>query len=177
MNILLLGIMGSGKTSVGERLAALLSYQFIELDEMILEHGGFKPGEDPYTHKQSYWRECELEISKDVSLDEDQVIATGGGFAENDLNLLYFKEHGEVMTVYLHASPETLSNRFLGILDKESIARHELTDKMNVLYDRRDKSYRVRADLVVDTDKKTVQEVVKEISQFLKKTNKKMRED
>lgn len=172
MNILLLGILGSGKTSVGKRLATLLDYQFIELDDIILAHGGFKPGEDPFAHTQSYWRECELEVSKDISLDDNQVIATGGGFAENDLNIVYFKEHGKVLVVYLHALPDTLSDRFLGILDQESIARHELTDKMNLLYERRDMSYRVRADLVIDTDKESIQEVVKKISALVKKMDK-----
>ncbi|MBP6944729.1 hypothetical protein KBD61_00545 [Patescibacteria group bacterium] len=170
MNILLLGIIGSGKTSVGQRLAELLTYQFMELDEVVLAHGGGAVGEDPYVHNQVYWSECELEVSKDISLDTKQVIATGGGFAENNLNILYFKEHGPVAVIYLHATPETLSDRFLSIIDKERIARHELTDKMGALYARRDAQYRVCADLVVDTDKKTVKEVVSKMNKYLKQT-------
>ncbi len=167
MNILLLGTIGSGKSTIGSRLARLLEYRFIELDDVVLEHTGFSSIDEVYEHKTSFWKECELEISKDISLDDGQVIACGGGFADNALNILYFQEHNPVYCVYLHASPETLSRRLLSTMDQERLAHLELTDKMSELYLKRDGIYRLHANMVVETNDREVKDVVREIRDSL----------
>lgn len=163
MNILLLGIMGAGKSTVGKRLAQVLDYQFLELDTVVLEHTGFSSITEVYEHRASLWKECELEISKDMSLDNHQVIACGGGFTDNALNLLYFKEHNPVCVIYLHASPDTLSYRLLSNMDQERIVHQELADKMNDLYQKRDPFYRLYSDSVIETDGRQAKQVVQEI--------------
>lgn len=167
MNILLLGTIGSGKSTIGTRLAQLLGYRFVELDDIVLEHTGFASINEVYEHKASLWKECELEISKDISLDDKQVIACGGGFTDNALNILYFQEHNPVYAIYLHTSPETLSRRLLSNMDQERMAHLELTDKMSELYLKRDGLYRLHADAVVETDDRMVKDVVKEIREKL----------
>jgi shikimate kinase len=163
MNILLLGIIGSGKSTIGARLAQWLSYRFIELDDVVLEHTGLGSVDEIYEHKSSFWKECELEISKDMSLDDKQVIACGGGFADNALNILYFQEHNPVHVIYLHTSPKTLSHRLLSDMDQERLAHHELTDKMSELYGKRDALYRLYANTVVETDGREIKEIVRDI--------------
>lgn len=163
MNILLLGTIGSGKSTIGARLAQLLGYRFVELDDLVLEHTGFASIDEVYKHKASLWKECELEISKDMSLDDDQVIACGGGFADNALNILYFQEHNPVYAIYLHTSPETLSRRLLSNMDQERMEHLELTDKMSELYLKRDGIYRLHANAVVETNDREVKDVVREI--------------
>lgn len=167
MNILLLGTIGSGKSTIGSRLAQLLGYRFVELDDVVLEHTGFTSINEVYEHKASLWKECELEISKDISLDDNQVIACGGGFADNALNFLYFQEHNPVYCVYLHTSPSTLSSRLLSNMDQERLAHLELTDKMSELYRKRDGLYRLYADTVSETDDRSVKDIVKEIREKL----------
>ncbi len=164
MNILLLGIMGSGKSTVGASLAQIYGYRFVELDNVVLDHTGFTSIQEVYEHRQSLWKECELEISKDMSLDNDQVIACGGGFADNALNMLYFQEHGHpVHVIYLHASPQTLSYRLLSNMDQERFVQHKLKDKMSDLYQKRDALYRLYAHMIIDTADRTAKEVVRDI--------------
>ncbi len=163
MNVLLLGMMGAGKSTVGTRLAQVLGYQFIELDTVVLSHTGFTSIAEVYEHRGSLWKECELEISKDMSLDSHQVIACGGGFTDNALNIQYFREHNIAQIIYVHASPKVLAHRVLSGMDQERLARHELDGKMSHLYRTRDHLYRMHADFVVETDEREVKEVVKEI--------------
>ncbi len=174
MNILIIGTIGSGKSSIGAVLAKILHMRLIELDDMVLHHTGFKSIEAVYQNRISLWKECELEISRDMSTQDNNIIVCGGGFVENELNITYFKEHSDSLRIiYIHARPEMIAKR-LHAVHKELSSR-EITEKVNQLYARRDTLCRMYADTVIENENREVFEAAEEIVSFLHhKTSKKV---
>ena len=114
MTILLLGLMGSGKSTIGKLLAEHFGYKFHEMDHLVLEQSGFNSVSEVYEHRMSLWKESELEVSKELSKKENLVIAASGGLSENQLNILYFQEnckHLEI--VFLHVDIAKAEQRLL----------------------------------------------------------------
>ena len=78
-NIIITGFMGTGKTTVGKRLAAALGYDFVDTDELIVARTG-QTIEEIFKEKgEAAFREMEAAIARELSEKEGTVIATGGG--------------------------------------------------------------------------------------------------
>lgn len=166
MNILLIGISGSGKSSVGKELAKKLNYDFVEMESLILKASDISSFFDPiFEQKPSLWQEKELEISKELSQKDNQVIACGGRIVQNRLNFNYFYENSEdnYLIVHLEASPETLGKRIIygkkGILQESDLPK--VTKNIEEMISKREVFYEKYADLTVDTDTKNVQDIIK----------------
>ncbi len=149
MIILLLGLVGSGKSTIGQLLAAKTGARFVEMDTLILDTLGVK---SPGDVSRIAWEECQLEISKDLSVQDNLVIAASGNIVENSLNILYFKTHApNVLIVYLETSTDTLTHRTVQNHggDSQAVNAHlsDLLADRSVLYKR-------FADTVVSTDAK-----------------------
>ena len=132
MIVLLLGLMGSGKTSSGRLLAQKLELKFVEMDLLILEKTGFNSVSEVYEHRMSLWKEAEMEVSKELSKQQNIVIATSGALAENQINLLYFQENCKHLEIiHLEVEVEEAEKRLLNSNDhtfaeseKEKIKRN-----------------------------------------------------
>lgn len=111
MLIYLIGFMGCGKTTVGMRLAKILKYKFIDLDELIEERTGKKISEIFEEEGQQGFRQLETETLKYISSREKIVIATGGGTPCFNNNLTLMNESG--ITVYIRMAPGSLFHRLL----------------------------------------------------------------
>lgn len=158
MTILLLGLLGSGKSTIGKLIANDLVASFVEMDYAIsMALGGVKPQDV----SEAEWKECQTEIAKDLSVQCHLVIAASGNMVENDLNFLYFKEHATGLhIVYLDATIETLLSRAVGNNEtKEQEFRAHLLE----LHRRRDALNRSFADVIVSTDNKTPRQVADDI--------------
>ncbi len=107
-NIILTGMMGSGKTTVGKELAALLNCNFIDLDEIIEKKYG--KISDIFAQKgEAYFREAETQELKNLKEKEKFVLSTGGGIILKDENIEILKKIGQVF--YLSAKSETIYGR------------------------------------------------------------------
>ena len=160
MNIVLCGMMGPGKTTVGKTLARLPGRSFVDTDEFISQTPGaisdiFK------NHGEGYFRELEKQTAKELSKKDGIVIATGGGFVicQDNANLL--KEQGKI--VYLSAEEETLYSRLATDKDRPLLQTGDLREKIHSLILSRAPVYEKVADLVVAVDNKTAEEIAKEI--------------
>ncbi|HEY8499534.1 MAG TPA: shikimate kinase, partial [Clostridia bacterium] len=96
-NIVLTGIMGCGKTTIGRMLAEKLSIEFIDLDQYIEQKWGgitelFKKGEE-------YFRNIESKAVAEVSEKEGAVIATGGGVVKRNENIAALKRNGIIFFI------------------------------------------------------------------------------
>jgi shikimate kinase len=165
MNILLLGIMGSGKSSLGKKIAKHLDFNFIEQDSLILEKIDLDITKESLDTRpknttrnlletrQILWKEMELESSKELSFNTNQVIACGGGIVSNDLNILYFKENSQKIKIfYLYAEKKVLLDRILSRDFKSEKHNSEfLSARLEDVLARRDMFYRDFADEVIDT--------------------------
>ena len=108
-NIVLIGFMGVGKTSLGKLLASKLGRPFVDLDEKIERDANMKIPEIFANHGEKYFRELESAAVKEVSQRRNIVIATGGGTVKDSENLRLLKECG--FMVCLTTAPEEIFRR------------------------------------------------------------------
>jgi len=104
--IILIGYMGSGKTTIGRQLAMVLGLQFYDLDWYIEMRYHKKVSEIFAEQGEAYFRDLEQRMLHEVAEFEDVVISCGGGTPCHGDNIEYMNQQGE--TVYLKATPEVL---------------------------------------------------------------------
>ena len=125
MNIFLIGFMGSGKSTVGKKLAARLGYSFLDMDVEIEKEEG-KPIATIFSEKgETYFRNLEFEWLRNFS-KENNIVATGGGAPCVNSNLEKMKAKG--ITVYLKSSPENLAQRLFNARGSRPLIDHLKND-------------------------------------------------
>lgn len=162
MKIILIGFMGSGKSSVAKQLGHLLNAPTLEMDECVYQKTNTKNMHEVFAKGgELLLRETEIAIAKEYALTENNVISTGGGVILNKIVLDYLKQlNGKVF--FLNASFETIAAR----LGDDSL-RPLVTDigETQSLYHFRQPLYLRYADHVVEVDKKSVEEIAQEIAE------------
>ena len=111
MKIFLVGMMGSGKTSAGKKLAKLLSYQFIDVDEYIKEKEGKSISDIFNELGEDIFRKLEHQNLLNLLHLKDAVISTGGGLPIYHGNMELMNKHGK--SIYLQAEPAFLRSRLI----------------------------------------------------------------
>ncbi len=153
-NIVLIGLRGSGKSTLGARLAESLGKSFVDLDDVsarVLECNG--AGEAIAKHGMEAFRKAECDGLRSVLGESNQVIALGGGTptADGCAELL----GGESCRVfYLKATPETLRERLslADNSDRPSLTGGGVLDEIEAVFEERDPLYMKIAESVVHTD-------------------------
>jgi len=107
--IFLTGLSGSGKSTVGRRVATLLNWDFVDTDELLAEQAGMPAGQALTTYGEERFRQLEGEALRTALSRERVVIATGGGIVISAANRTLLQEHG--LNVYLQTSVETAWQR------------------------------------------------------------------
>ena len=107
--IYIIGFMGSGKTTAGKKLAALLGWSFIDLDKKIEEHTGKTIPEIFSQNGEDYFRTIETGLLKDLKSHTNSVISTGGGTPCYSDNMDHMLKTG--LTLYLKMTPDQLKSR------------------------------------------------------------------
>jgi shikimate kinase len=108
-SLVLVGMMGAGKSSVGKRLAVRLGLPFVDADHAIEEAANQTIPEIFATHGEAYFRDGERRVITRLLKDGQRVLATGGGAFINAETRTQIVEHG--LTVWLKAEPEVLFER------------------------------------------------------------------
>ncbi len=121
--IFLIGYMGSGKTTLGRKLASRLNYDFIDLDHALEEQAGMTIAEYFSSFGETAFRVAESEILKQTAYPENVIISTGGGAPCFFDNMDWMNANGT--TLYIKLSPKTLADR----LEHGKEARPILRDK------------------------------------------------
>lgn len=165
MNIVLIGMRGSGKTSVGRLLAARLGRRFIEMDEMITQKTGMSVSEIVTRHGWPGFRKIESEVTRKVARLDNTVNATGGGVVTSGTNVRALKKNGKL--VWLRASPETLLARTRNDPSRPSLTGRPPEEDMAATLKERLPVYQSVADFIVDTDGVTPEAVAGNIIRLL----------
>jgi len=105
-NIVLIGMPGSGKTTIGKALSECLGCTFVDTDAMIVEQEGRPISEIFSTNGESYFRDVESDVIRQVAARQHTVIATGGGAVLRRQNIELLRENGCI--VFLDRSLECL---------------------------------------------------------------------
>jgi len=109
--IFLIGFMGSGKSTLGRKLAACLGWSFTDMDERIEEEAGMKIPEIFSSGGEAWFREMESSVLRSLASAENMVVSTGGGAPCHSGNMELMLGSG--LTVYLKLNCEQLANRLL----------------------------------------------------------------
>ena len=160
-NIVLIGFMGAGKTSVASCLAEQFSIPVIETDQEIVKREGMSIPEIFKTRGETYFRDRESDVFRDVKEGQQMIISAGGGAVLRDENVKNMKANGII--VLLTASPAAILARVRDSKDRPLLNGNMNEDYISSLMEKRRKRYEEVADLVIDTTEKTVPEVCEAI--------------
>ncbi|HEY8069754.1 MAG TPA: shikimate kinase [Burkholderiales bacterium] len=160
-SLILVGMMGAGKTTVGRLLARRLKREFHDSDEEIERRCGVRVPVIFDIEGEAGFRAREIQVIADLCALDSAVLATGGGAVLAEENRRRITARGTV--VYLHARPPHLWLRVRHDRNRPLLATTEPQRKIEELYAQRDPLYREVADLVVDTGKQSVQTLVKDL--------------
>jgi len=162
-NVILVGFMGAGKSSVGRILAHRLGRCFVETDEMIVAAAG-RPIPEIFADKgEAHFRQLESDAVRLLALKRGEVIATGGGLPCTEGRLEALRSIGTV--VWLGGEFDTLYERALRAGDRPML-RGKTREQVEALYETR-KPYYARADLTVSTEGRTTDQVAAQVAAAL----------
>lgn len=162
MNLILCGMMGAGKTTIGIKIAELTGRRWYDTDGMIVDKHG-KISDIFEYYGEAHFRKLETETVRELAKMDDLVISTGGGLVLKSENNALLKENGKI--VFLRASIDTLSKRLNvdGTRPLLQTTTESIRDRLARLMKERAPIYEHVADYVVDVDGKTPEEIAEEI--------------
>ncbi len=164
--VVLVGFMGSGKSSVGRELAWRIGAEFVDVDDWIEKTAG-RPIRDLFDQEgEPAFREREKAALKEILSVKGRVVATGGGAFLDDANRMLLKSYGPV--VYLEVAAETVLRRLAKDTRRPLLRGDDRENVVRGLLGRRIPGYR-QADHAVSTDGRSVEEIAERILELLKK--------
>lgn len=161
-NIILIGFMGCGKTSVGKLLAKELSFEFIDTDDQIEKENQLKISKIFKDFGEEYFRELESNfIKKFLSESKFFVVSTGGGLPLRECNVKILRNFGVV--VYLKATKATIVGRVKEDNTRPLLVSDNLEERVERLLRSRESCYKAAAHIEIDTDDKSFSDIISEI--------------
>ena len=164
MNIVLLGFMGAGKTTVGKRLAARLGYWFIDMDHQIEKEQDTKISDIFKEKGELFFRQLETDLLKQLTTVNNTIISTGGGILTSPGHLDLIREIGR--SVYLEADIETLFERASRTNVRPLLQTKDPLQTVKTLFAKRENLYQL-AEITISTPLKSKQRIISEIIRSL----------
>lgn len=167
MNLILCGMMGAGKTSVGVKIAEMTGRRWYDTDQMIVDrHGNISDIFEYYG--EEYFRKLESGIVKELVKEDNLIISTGGGLVLKRENNVLLQENGKI--VFLRAALETLVKRLKVYENRPLLQTNSgvIADKLAELLKVRMPVYEHVADFIVDVDGKSVEETAVAVIETVK---------
>jgi len=165
-NIILIGLMGAGKTSVGKALARLLGKTFVDSDQEIERATGVKIPLIFEIEGESGFRARESRMLVELVQHHNVVLATGGGAVLSKENRDLLTASGTV--VYLRAPVRSLIKRTRRDRNRPLLQVPDPAAKLTALYEQRDPLYSGMAHLIVDTGDQSVRVLAGQIADKLR---------
>lgn len=152
--------MGAGKTTIGRQLAKAADKEFVDSDHEIERRTGASIPWIFDVEGEEGFRRREREVLADLTEREGTVIATGGGAVLSEETRKLMRKRGTV--IYLRASVEQILKRTARDRNRPLLQTEDPRARLEALMAERDPLYQDVADLVVDTDERSVRSVVRE---------------
>lgn len=164
MKIVLIGFMGSGKTTIAGSLATKLNLEVIDMDDLAIRKTTRKSINEIFDLEgEEKFREIESEVAKDLDQKDNVVISTGGGVIMNDSIMDSLGKNATI--VYLKNNFNKIKEHIALKKIKPPLFQDEVSAKK--LFELREPLYTKYADLVVLADNKYIDEIVDEIMEEL----------
>lgn len=160
MKIVLIGFMGTGKSSLGKLLARKLNFTFIDTDALIEERQGRSISAIFATDGEPFFRQLERELAGELALIQEAVISTGGGFPLNPENIQVLRQDGFI--VALTATPEVIYQRIKNETHRPLLAQTDPLNRIATLLKTRAAVYQ-NSDLTLDTTHRTLEAMAAEV--------------
>ena len=155
-NIVLIGFMGAGKSTISAFLRDALA-----MDQVIAEQQGMSISEIFETYGEEYFRNLETQLLIDMQSKQNVIISCGGGVAMRERNVAEMKKNGKV--VLLKADPQTILDRVKDSDERPLLNGHKNVEYIADLMEARRAKYEAAADIVVQTDGKSALEICEEM--------------
>ena len=161
--IFLIGMMGSGKSTVGAMLAEKLDWTFIDIDTELEKDSGLSVSE-MFKDGENTFRTYETEKLEEIASKDHIVCATGGGIVLNEHN---YKILDQSFCVYLDTSLDTLCNRVANDNSRPLLSGGNKKEIMKEIFDTREERYKSLSKLNIRTDDKSIKDSCKTIMESI----------
>ncbi len=156
-NIILIGFMGTGKSTIGRKLSRTFGYPLIDTDQMIVEQEGLPIPEIFADRGEEAFRDLETRVLRSLSRHSGHIIATGGGIIGRPENRTLLRKLGYV--VWLVASPSEILARTARNNNRPLLNNDHPEETIRKLLEIRTPLYRATAHLAIETDQLSFDEV------------------
>lgn len=168
-NIIFIGFMGSGKTTIGRKLAMILKRKFIDMDMQIQDFYHMSINDMFKEYGEEFFREQEASLCGNLGRAYKKVIATGGGVVLKPENIENLKKNGII--IYLKSTPESIYENTKFDKNRPLLEVDDKIGEITRLMEERADLYENSADLVVDVSERNVdrcvQNVIDSITEYL----------
>lgn len=161
LNIVLIGMPGAGKTSIGEKIAQILQKPFFDTDIIITKKTGKNISDIFAQYGEAYFRKLEQEIIAIISKENGAVIATGGGSILNPLNRNALAQNGKIYFIERPLSKLTIDGRPLS----------KNLDNLKIMYKNRLPIYTSCADFKINNNQSIINAAIKIVNNFSENIN------
>lgn len=158
--IVLIGMMGSGKTTIGKLLGEKLTLRSIDIDVIIEQNEKRTISEIFQNEGEKYFRNIERETIKKIFTNKDLIISLGGGAFENQLTQELLLKNSTV--IYLKTSPNVILKRIKNNTNRPLLKNQMTVEKIQSIILQRQKNYEL-ANITILTDNKNTDKIVEEI--------------
>lgn len=167
-NLILIGFMGSGKSSLGVKLSYRLRMPVEDTDKLIERREGRSVNEIFMDDGESYFRQLETDLLRELAAKNGaRIYSTGGGMPVKEENRVLLKKLGKV--IYLRVSPETVYERLKGDSARPLLQCGDPLKRIRELLEEREEAYAACADIIIDADEADMESVLKRITSALDK--------
>lgn len=157
-NIVLIGMPGSGKTTVGKYLSEIIGYEFVDVDEYLEKKENRTINSIFKENGEEYFRTLESKYIDEISKRSKTIISTGGGSVKKERNINSLKKNGII--IYLNRAVENIYNE-----DHTNRPLLQNIDNIYNLYNERKELYNKYADIIVDNND-TIESVAKKLKEY-----------
>jgi shikimate kinase len=158
LSVSLIGLPGSGKSTVGRQLARRLQIPFFDSDHVIEEQLGCSIREYFEREGEGSFRDVEEAVIDELSQNQDCVLSTGGGVVLRTTNRKHLRERSRV--VYLNSSPDELFRRLRHDVNRPLLQVADPLIRLRDLHALRDPLYRETARYIIETGRPSVATLV-----------------
>ena len=156
-HLILVGLPGVGKTTIGKAVARRLGRSFLDFDQEIERRAGMAVREIFRLKGEEHFRAMEFALSEELSTSGGMVLSPGGGWITQEKSVELLRSTGRI--IYLRASPEAVARRLRRVETRPLLAGRDPVLALRELYEKRHALYET-ADAVIDTERLVRQQLI-----------------